>query len=378
MFKPLSICLAIKKNKVSFFSRLVSFSSQVGIMLGAAAIIIVMSVMNGFKQEMLGRFLQSTPHIELSSINANKAPLNLPGLDNFYFYPVEAAIMSDGHFLPIRIAAVKTGIRNNEIIVPANIANNIDIKNRSSVQLVSANTSSFFSLPKLKKLTVNTKEMPLWRGSFAYISYRLALDMNILSPEILPNIYLTLKEPMQARIVAEQLSEKLPSWHIMSWDLIHGDFFRLIATQKTMMFLVLFLIIVIASFGLISGQVMLIQERRSEVAILLTLGCSSNLLFFIYYVRGMLLGLTGLLLGLVIGYFTASHLSPIVNLIEYISGEPWLSHALYGMDHLPSKILWSDIVKLGISGSVLSALTPIYPALMVSRSEPIALLKRGS
>lgn len=377
MFKPLSLCLAIKKTKVSFFARLVSFSSQMGIMLGAAAIIIVMSVMNGFKQEMLGRFLQSTPHIELSNINAKTAPINLPSLDQLYFYPVEAAIMNEGHFLPIRIAAVKTNIKYNEIVVPANIAININIKTKSIVQLVSANTKSFFSLPKLKKLTVKTRKMPLWRSSFAYISYKLAMDMNMLSPEILPNIYLTLKEPMQARIIAEQLSEKLPNWHIISWDLLHSDFFRLIATQKTMMFLVLFLIIIIASFGLISGQVMLIQERRPEVAILLTLGFSAKSLFLIYYIRGLLLGLSGLLLGLVIGYFASSHLTPLVNFIEYISGEPWLSHALYGMDHLPSKVLWSDLFRLLIAGTILSALTPIYPALIVSRSEPITLLKRG-
>lgn len=376
MFKPLAICLGLKQTKISFFVRLVARSSQAGIALGVVALVLVMSVMNGFKSEMIAKFLESTPHIQLLPTSESSELNTFNVANELRYYPLEAAIMSEGHFLPVRLAATKTTTDKLLLTISNAMAEQLNLKSGVKAQIVSPNPGSIFSLPKIKTVTVNATDMPVWQANFAYINYNLALDMGLINTQTQPNISLMLNQPMQARTFGENLQSKLNDWQVITWESSHKNFFQLIATQKSMMFLVLFLIIVIAGFGLISGQVMLVQERRSEIAILITLGFAPNKILFSYFLRGFALGVTGLTFGLLLGYIAAMNVTSIVNFIEYISGHAWLSHALYGMDHMPSKILFSDLSRIFISGLVLCIITPIYPSYLASRSEPIKLLRQ--
>lgn len=375
MFKPLAICLGLKQTKISFFARLVARSSQAGIALGVVALVLVMSVMNGFKSEMIAKFLESTPHVQLLPTSESSELNKFNVAKELRYYPLEAAIMSNGHFLPLRLAATKTTDKSS-LTISNVVAAQLHLKSGVKVQVVSPNPGSMFSLPKIKIVTVNVIDIPVWQANFAYINYNLALDMGLINNQTMPNIILMLNQPMQARAFGDNLQSKIMGWQVFTWESSHKNFFQLIATQKSMMFLVLFLIIIIAGFGLISGQVMLVQERRSEIAILITLGFAPNKILFSYFLRGFALGVTGLMLGLVLGYIAAMNVTIIVNFIEYMSGHAWLSHALYGMDHMPSKILFSDLWQIFISGLVLCVITPLYPSYLASRSEPIKLLRQ--
>ena len=376
MFKPLAVCLGLKQTKVSLFARLVARSSQAGIALGVIALVLVMSVMNGFKSEMIAKFLESTPHVQLLPSSESSELKKFNVAKELRYYPLEAAIMSNGHFLPVRLAATKTATAKSTLIISNFMAAQLNLKSGAKAQVVSPNQSSMFSLPKIKTVTVNAIDMPVWQANFAYINYSLAIDMGLINVHTLPNVSLMLYQPMQARVFGENLQSKLLGWQVITWESSHKNFFQLISTQKSMMFLVLFLIIVIAGFGLISGQVMLVQERRSEIAILITLGFAPNKILFSYFLRGFALGVTGLMFGLVLGYIAAIKVTSIVHFIEFISGHAWLSHALYGMDHMPSKVLFSDLSRIFISGLALCAITPIYPSYLASRSEPIKLLSQ--
>ncbi len=332
--------------------------------------------MNGFKQEMIQRFLAVTPHIELAPITASVAPNSIDALAEFRFYPVEAAAMKNGHFLPLRLAATKNFKGTKTLIVPSVLAAKMQLTNNTKIQIITPNLSPFFAIPKVKKLIVQVKDLPSWQSDYCYISYELGQLLSLLNEASLPKINLMLAEPIYALEYAKKLSKQLPNWQITTWQELHQEFFQLIATQKSMMFLVLFFIIIIAGFGLISGQVMLVQERRSEIAILITLGFAPNGLLLSYFLRGFWMGFIGLLLGVLLGIFVAYNVTILVNFIEYLSGQAWLSHALYGMDHMPSKILPSDLWRLLSYGMILCGLTPIYPAYLASRAEPITVLRQ--
>ena len=121
---------------------------------------------------------------------------------------------------------------------------------------------------------------------------------------------------------------------------------------------------------------MLVQEKRREIAILITMGSSYKVLLLSYFVQGLWLGLIGLLVGVFTGCLVADNVTFLVHFIEDVSGQVWLSHALYGMDHMPSKILLSDVAKVFSSGLLLCMLTPIYPAYLACKTEPVTIFRQ--
>ena len=376
MFRPITFFIALKSTKISFFARLVAISSQIGVALGVSALIVVMSVMNGYKQEMLQGFLTTTPHITLIPNKNSEAVKGLKSYSSYKFLPLQAVLVAGGEFLPIRVAATHNvqGIKN--IIIPKQIMQSSELSKHQKLTLISNNFNNFFSVPKVKSLIVKSAIMPLWMQNFGYISQDLALRLNLIEPKQLPNIYLNLSKPEQAEIIANNLQKNNPTWQIYTWQKLHSDFFRLIATQKSMMFLVLFLITIIASFGLISGQVMLVQEKRREIAILNTMGLPPCKILFSFYLRGLILGVSGLILGLVLGLVIAKNVTQLVIFIEQITGQAWLSSALYGMDHMPSAILADDLWHITLAGLFLCVVSPLYPALIASRSEPMKVFRQ--
>lgn len=376
MFKPITICLGLRSTKASLFAKIVARSSQFGIALGTIALIIVTSVMNGFQQEMTDKFLSYTPHIELMPTKYAQAPSgNLPGKAAFKFYPLEAAVIYQGHFLPILLSASNQAKGLHELVVPTTLAAQFQMRNNAEIKVITPNSSGFFAIPQIKQLQIKHKSLPRAQSNYCYISLELATKLGLIDNATQPHMQIMLAEPMAAEQIATKLAERLPGWQVLSWQAKNMNFFQLIATQKSMMYLVLFLIVIIAAFGLISTQVMLVQERRSEIATLLTLGFAPNKLMLSYFIRGAAMGFVGLSLGLLFGILAAMHVTYLVQLIEQISGQPWLSHALYGMDHMPSKILASDLWQITGFGLTLCLLAPIYPAYIASRFDPIQLLR---
>lgn len=373
MFKPISVCIGFRNcfGNTSFFAKFVARSAQVGIVLGVTALIVVMSVMNGFKTEMVQKFLQTTPHIILKN-NNGKEINNINMYNSFQFFPIQAAISSKSHFIPIMLAA-SSFVRPGQVVLPNTMAN--QIIDNTPVQVFSAKTN-MLGMPKVKIQQAKIKNMPEWQSNYAYISLELAQNFGLIDQHNNPNIYIFLKEPMNSEKVAASIIKDNPGWLASTWQAMHAQFFQLIATQKSMMFLVLLFIVMISGFGLISGQVMLVQEKRREIAILTTMGSSYKVLLLSYFIQGLWLGLIGLLVGVLIGYLVADNVTFLVHFIEDVSGQIWLSHALYGMDHMPSKILLSDVVKVFSSGLLLCMLTPIYPAYLACKTEPVTIFRQ--
>ena len=367
------IPLIRNSSEAAFFTKFVARSAQLGIMLGLAALIVVMSVMNGFKAETIQKFLSSTPHIIMLPGPDAKIPKQIP--NSIKLYPVEAASVYKGHFLPIKLVAAKN-VNYGQVLVPKVLAERYKLINHQSMQIFAGKLNNMLGIPRNKAQEIKVVSVPVWRSSYISISFELARALDLLSSKTQPEINIFLKNPYNSDKIASEIAKNNQNWQVITWQSIHKDFFQLIATQKSMMFLVLFFMILLASFGLVSSQVMLVHEQRREIAILATIGMPEFNILLCYFVKGLIQGIIGLLLGLVLGLIIASNITIIVQYIEHVSGHVWLSNALYGMDHMPSKILAQDLFLITGYGLLLCAVTPFYPALLASRSDPIKIFQQ--
>jgi lipoprotein-releasing system permease protein len=162
---------------------------------------------------------------------------------------------------------------------------------------------------------------------------------------------------------------------IQDWTQQYGDFFKTLQMEKTMMFFILALIIVVAVFNLVSSLVMIVTDKQAEIAILRTLGASSRTIMFIFMVQGCMVGIIGTILGLIGGVILALNATRLVSYIQQLFHVQFVSSAVYLVDYLPSKLEWIDVVHIVLVALALSLIATIYPAWQAARTQPAEALR---
>jgi len=178
--------------------------------------------------------------------------------------------------------------------------------------------------------------------------------------------------PQIARSIAPELSEPA---YLIDWSRKHANFFRAVQIEKRMMFLILFLIVAVAAFNIVSTLVMAVTDKRGDIAILRTLGASRGSIALIFMVQGALIGLIGLGLGVAGGVALALNIDTVVPAIERLFGIHFLSREVYFISELPSDLQWDDVITISITAFVLTLLATLYPSLRAARVQPAEALR---
>jgi len=413
MFKPLELFIGLRYTRAkrrNHFISFISVSSMLGIMLGVVALITVLSVMNGFHKEVRERILGMASHATISAVKGSldnwqqvmqlsksharivgQAPFievqsmlsngrNVSGAMLRGILPKYESKVSDvgEHMLNGGLEQLQPG--KFGIILGRELAAILGTRVGSKVTVVtpSLTMTPAGSMPRLKRFTVvgmfevgmgeydrgvglihKQDAAKLLRMGDAVSGVRLKLDDLYLAPQ-----------------VSHELAIELPgAYRVSDWTLQHRNFFRALRMEKRMMGLILFLIVAVAAFNIVSTLVMVVTDKQSDIAILRTLGASPGSIMSIFIVQGATIGFLGTILGIISGVALSLNLEELVKKIEQIFEVDFLKADIYYISELPSDLHMSDVWLVSITAFVITLLATIYPAWRASRVQPAEALR---
>jgi lipoprotein-releasing system permease protein len=408
--------LARSRRRGGRGDRFVSFiaaSSMAGIALGVAALIVVLSVMNGFQTQVRDRMLSVLPHIELyvpglaadqvlsqweevgAMAKENKAVTGvapfvaaqamivrgeaLSGVQVRGIDPALESAVSDvsGQMISGSIDALAPG--SFAIVLGSQLASTLGVGAGDTVLVLApqGSISPAGFTPRMRQFTVS--------GIFSsgYYEYDATLAFinvqdgaRVFRDSGTSGVRLRIADMQQAPIVAQQLRTDLPPFvQAQDWTQNNRTWFAAVQTEKRMMFLILALIVAVAAFNLLSSLVMAVKDKRSDIAILRTLGATPREIARIFLVQGSLIGVVGTLLGLSLGMLVAFNIDVIVPFIESLFGVQFLPQQIYFISELPSDPQFDDIMVVTATSLVLSLLATLYPSWRASSLQPAEVLR---
>jgi lipoprotein-releasing system permease protein len=414
MFRPLELFIGLRYTRAkrrNHFISFISLTSMLGIALGITALITVLSVMNGFQEEVRGRILAMTPHATINRWNGlmenwravrdlvledtrvlggapyirGEAMLNNASLVSGALIqgilPAEEQQVSDigGKMVQGKLEDLRPG--GFGIILGKELANALGIVVGDKVTVITpqASVTPAGILPRLKRFDV----VGLFKAGMYEYDRGLALihvdDAAKLFqyPEGAVNgVRLKLRDLFMAPRLARELVGKLPEAFVArDWTQDHASYFRAVQIEKTAMFVILTLIVAVAAFNIVSMLVMVVTDKQADIAILRTLGATPLTIMGIFIVQGIAIGLVGTLLGLMGGVSLATHVDVVVPFIERLFSIKILAPDIYLISDIPSKVQSGDVATIGLVAFGLATLATLYPAWRAARTQPAEALR---
>ena len=397
------------KQRTRFIS-VITLISIVGIVLGMTVLITVLSVMNGFQREIRTRILSVASHIQITGANDRLADWQSIAQQAMRNPQVEAAapyVSAQGLLtysskvrgafvrgvtpqLEARVSDIDKHMRSGSlgdlrpgefgIVLGVELARALGVSLGEKVVLVApqGQVTPAGILPRLKQFTVV--------GIFAVDHYEYDSGLALVHIEDAQKLFrldnavsgvrLKLKDLFQSGTVVRQLARELgPDLYLSDWTMQHANFFRAVQIEKRMMFLIVFLIIAVAAFNIISSLVMAVKDKQSDIAILRTLGAEPKSITKIFMVQGAVIGIFGTALGLIGGISLALNVDVVVPFIENIFGIKFLAKDVYYISELPSELQAPDVIVTGVVSLVLSLLATIYPSYRAAKVNPAEALR---
>lgn len=392
------------------FISFISIVSMAGIALGVMALIVVLSVMNGFQEELRTRILGVAAHLEISApgerlvdwrdvlIQARQNKEVLAGAP----YVNGQGMLANGD--QVRGAVVRgvlpelenqvadfathmklgklTDLKPGEfgIILGDELARLLNVMPGDKVVLLTpqGNITPAGVMPRIKQFTVVgvfKAGMFEYDSGLALIHLQDAQKLLRLGDNV-SGVRLKLAELFRAPFVTRDLAKSLRGdFYLTDWTHSHANFFRAVAIEKRMMFLILLLIVAVAAFNIVSTLVMAVTDKQSDIAILRTLGAKPGSIMKIFMVQGSFIGVFGTLLGVVSGVLLALNVETVVPIIERSLGMDLFPADVYYISNLPSKLDWRDVGVIAAVSLGLSLLATIYPSWRASRINPAEALR---
>jgi lipoprotein-releasing system permease protein len=411
MFRPLSLFIGLRYSRAKRRNHFISFISGVCIIslaLSVAALITVMSVMNGFDYQLRSRILGAVSHATISgvgqsiqdwhhAIDVAKADKHVLGAapyveqQAFLQGPGRSGALVRGilpsmephvsdfnkHMLDGTFDSLKAGswhiVLGNELAMVLGV----QVGDKVIVYAPRFRAGPMGSMPMLRAFKV-TGIFSL--GMHEYDS-GLAL-MNMQDAERLYGIHgpsgirLRLDDMYAANAVASHLNRELGNvYRVQTWIQTNSNLFKALATEKKVMFLILVLIVLVAVINLVSMLVMLVTDKQADIAILRTLGLSPRTVMGVFMVQGLFVGVVGILTGAVGGVLLAINLPAIAEWVEHTFHVQLLSPDVYYISELPSRLQWGDVGWVCVTAFVLSLLATLYPARRAARTHPAQALR---
>ena len=399
-----------RAKRRNHFISFISLISMVGIALGVAALIVVLSVMNGFQKELRSRILGVAAHVEISADNnllsnwqhvaalASKNPevvasapyvlaqgmlsldQSVQGVFIRGVLPGEEDRVADigGHMKKGSLSNLKPG--EFGIVLGSEVARSIGASMGDKVILIApqGQVTPAGILPRLKQFTVvGIFEVGMYEfdSGLAFIDLSDAQRLYRMGDAV-TGVRLKLRDLDRAPLVSEQLAAKLPPEDVVTdWTRQHANFFRAVKIEKNVMFIILFLIVAVATFNIVSTLVMMVTDKQSDIAILRTLGASPASIMKIFVVQGALIGVIGTMLGVFFGVLIAVNIDVIVPFIEHVFHTHFLAKDVYYISEVPSSLEGSDVISITILSLTLSFFATLYPSYRASRVNPAEALR---
>ncbi|MBD9424538.1 lipoprotein-releasing ABC transporter permease subunit [Pseudomonas sp. PDM15] len=416
MFRPLPFFIGVRYTQArrrSLFVSFISLTSIIGLALGVLVMIVVLSVMNGFDREMRDRVLGMVPHATLDSPTPIKdwrtigegllrhpqvaaiAPFTqMQGLLTHNgqvqkvlvnaIDPVEegkVSIIGD-YFLKDQGALDSLKAGGFGIVIGDLAAKKLGLKIGDKVTFVAPEVAVTPAgmFPRMKRFTVvgifhvGAGEID---GHVVMTHVQDAGRLLRLKPGEVQGIRLKLHDLFQAPQVAWELATLLreQDFYARDWTRTHGNLYQAIRMEKTMIGLLLLLIVAVAAFNIISTLVMVVTDKKSDIAILRTLGATPRQIMLTFMVQGSVIGIVGTLVGGVLGVLAALNVSGAIKGLENLLGIQFLNAEVYFIDYLPSQVQGSDVALVCGAALVLSFLATLYPAWRAARTQPAEALR---
>ena len=412
MFRPLEIFIGLRYTRAkrrNHFISFISLVSMLGIALGVAALITVISVMNGFEKELRERILGMVAHATVSGVGEA-----LPD------WPVAVSTARDvKHVIGAAPYIEREGMLQGSRVSGAILRGVMpDIEPRVSEISSRVVEGSWDALKPGEFNIILGRELALWSGA------RLGENVLVYAPQtratpagVVPQmrrfkvvgifdagmqeydrgmafihmqdaaklfrmgegvtgVRLKLDDMFQSRLVARELADSMGGFYRVSdWTQEHSNFFRAIATEKIIMFIILSLIVAVAAFNLVSSLVMLVTDKQSDIAILRTLGMRPRTVMGVFMVQGMLIGLVGIIIGTIGGILLAENVTNGMHALERVFGFQLMPADIYYISDLPSDLQPKDVLQIVGLSFVLSVIATIYPAWRAARTHPVEALR---
>ncbi|WP_447922765.1 lipoprotein-releasing ABC transporter permease subunit [Achromobacter aegrifaciens] len=402
-----------RRGRRDRFISFIAASSMAGIALGVAALIVVLSVMNGFQKEVRDRMLSVLPHIELYipgavpervleqwqqfASDAEKNPAVKAGAP---FVAAQGMLVRGQALRGVQVRGIDPQTEGNVsdlprqmvsgkltdlkpggfgVVLGNELADGMGVKLGDTLLMMApqGSISPAGFTPRMRQFTVV--------GVFSSGHYEYDSSLAFVDDEDAARVFrdsgtagvrLRIADMQRAPEVAAELQKVLPPYMMASdWSRNNRTWFAAVKTEKRMMFLILALIVAVAAFNLLSSLVMAVKDKQSDIAILRTLGAGPREIARIFLVQGALIGVIGTLLGVAGGILIAYNVDVIVPFIERLLGVHFLPREVYFISALPSDPQMGDIVTIGLTSLVLSLLATLYPSWRASRLQPAQVLR---
>jgi lipoprotein-releasing system permease protein len=412
MFRPLSIFVGLRytrakrrKNFISF----ISMTSMIGLALGVLAMIVVLSVMNGFQREMSSRILGMVPHAMIQGVKplddwrpvAAAAMKNPEVLAAVPFTELDGMLSYKGMMQPIQISGVDPAREGEVSIVADHIVQGRldDLKPGEFGVVIGEITARRFRLNVGDKITLIVPEVstapggitPRMQrlnvvgvfkvgaeldGSMGLINAADAAEMQRWQPGQVQSVRLKLKDLYTAPEVSAAIVKGLGTgYKADDWTHTQGSLFSAMKMEKTMIGLLLLMIVAVAAFNIIATLIMVVNDKGADIAILRTIGATPRQIMGIFMVQGTVIGVAGTVIGGVLGVIAAINVSTIVGWLERVTGQHIFTSDVYFISNLPSELQAGDVMLICGAGLVLSFLATVYPAYRASQIEPAHALR---
>ncbi|MCG2633639.1 MAG: lipoprotein-releasing ABC transporter permease subunit [Gammaproteobacteria bacterium] len=414
MFRPYPLYLGLRyvgARRRNHFISFISVSSMAGVALGVAALITVISVMNGFETELRQRILGVIAHATITGPGdkllewqpVTKAAMDHPNVVGAAPYVQTEAMMSQRDnvsgalvrgILPELEVAV-SGLNQHllegasldslqpgsyNLILGRALAMTLGVGVGDRVTIVSPRTlvTPAGILPRMKRFSVTGLfEMGMYEYDSALALVHQADAQALLRMEQgVTGVRLKLDELFAAPRVAREVAASLPGdYYFIDWTRQHGNFFQALRTEKITMFVILLLIVGVAAFNIVSTLVMVVTDKQADIAILRTLGATPRGIMLTFMVQGCLIGLIGTLIGLVGGVLLVLNIDVLVPWIEGLAGVDLLPDDVYPIADLPAELRPGDLLRITGVAFLLCLTSTIYPALRAARVQPAEALR---
>ncbi|MDU9021199.1 lipoprotein-releasing ABC transporter permease subunit [Pseudomonas corrugata] len=414
MFRPLFVFIGTRYTRAkrrNHFVSFISLTSIIGLALGVVVMIVVLSVMNGFDHEMRTRVLGMVPHATVESGEAisdwqslaAKAKQNPQVLAVAPFTQMQGLLTHDGKVSKVLLNGIDPGLERQVSIIdnfmqqgrlddlaPGSFGIVIGDKAATKLGVAIGDKLTFVApevtvtpggvFPRMKRFTV-VGIFHVGAGELdGYLGVTNLQDLARLhrwKPDQVQGLRLKFDDlfqaPRAAWAIAQQLGED--RYYARDWTRTHGNLYQAIRMEKAMIGLLLLLIVAVAAFNIISTLVMVVNDKKGDIAILRTLGATPGQIMRIFMVQGTVIGVIGTVVGALVGMFAALNVSAAIAALEGLIGHKFLNADVYFIDYLPSQLQADDVLMVCGAALILSFLATLYPAWRAARTQPAEALR---
>lgn len=413
MFHPLSLFIGLRYTRAKRRNHFISFisgTSMVGITLGIVALIVVLSVMNGFHKEIQQRILSMASHATLTDPGGSMADWrevlqrvreHADVVGAAPFVEVQGMLVNGAYVSGALIRGIIPSAEDQvadlrsqmvsgsveelldgefRIVLGRDLAAYLGVGPGDKVTVVTPQISAtpVGIMPRLKRFTVSgifAVGMADYDRNAAFVALGDGAKLLNLGDAV-SGVRIKLAAFWEAPRLSREIAYDLGgTYRLVDWTQVHSNFFSALAMEKRMMSVILFLIVAVAAFNIVSTLVMVVTDKQSDIAVLRTLGLSPARVMAVFMVQGTAIGLIGTLLGMAVGTLLALNVEAVVGAIETLFGIHFLDPSIYYISVLPSEVQLSDVLSIGGGAFLMSLFATLYPAWRAAQTQPAEALR---